>query len=101
MVHTYTLTFAVSRVDVDDPEETRIELIEDTESEGVRSHVEDPVEEPKGCYRYTVHQMFAADSDEEAREKVLEMIDNSAFDIDIFSVKDGKGNTILTEEDEE
>jgi len=101
MAHTYTLTFAVSRVDVDDPEETCIELVEDNESEGVRVHVEEPEEEPKGCYRYTVHQMFAADSDDEAREKAQEMIDNSAFDIDIFNVNDSKGNTIMTEEDEE
>ena len=100
MAHTYTLTFAVSRVDVDDPEETRIELIEDTESEGVRSHVEEPEEETKGCYRYTIHQMFGADNDEEAREKALAMIDRSDFDIDIFNVNDSKGNTILTEEDQ-
>ena len=88
---TYKLTYGVSRLDSDVDE-----VAEEASIPLYPAHAS-PMEEG----RYEVSHAFTAKDDEDAIVQAREIMDISFMDIDIFSVSDLKGNTILTEEDDE
>ncbi len=88
---TYKLTYGVSRRDSDIEE-----VAEECSIDLYPAHAQ-PMDED----RYEVSHAYSAKDDEDAIAQAREIMEISFMDIDIFSVSDLKGNTILTEEDDE